>query len=98
GTETDKATPQEENERVGATSCDKLPPMTFDYSHVKGYNTTGTAIGTGLPGYEAFDARLQQIGGDPPHSVDEELTDYFDINSDAFPDGLVTGPGVYGND
>ena len=83
---------------LGETSCGLLPPMTFDYSHVRGFNTAGTALESGLTGYEAFDARIKQIGGDPPHSVDEELTDYFDVNADGLPDVLVTAPGVYGND
>jgi RHS repeat-associated protein len=89
---------EEINGLLGDTNCGLLPPMTFDYSHVKGFNTAGTAVGSGLTGYEAFDARIKQIGGDPPHSVDEELTDYFDVNADGLPDVLVTAPGVYGND
>ncbi len=98
GSEGSDGVPAESNERLGDTSCAKLPPMTFDYSHVRGFNTAGTAIESGLAGYEAFDARIQQVGGDPPHSVDEELTDYFDINADGLPDLLVTAPGIYGND
>jgi RHS repeat-associated protein len=95
----DEASAEEEvNGQLGATSCDKLPPMTFEYSHVTGYNVAGTRATSGLDGYEAFDKRVLQITGDPPHSVDEELADYFDINSDGLPDMLVTAPGVYGND
>lgn len=84
--------------QVKATSCEKLPPMTFEYSHVAGYNVAGKSVSAGLSGYEAFDERVQQVEGAPPHSVDEELTDYFDINSDGLPDVLVTAPGLYGND
>jgi RHS repeat-associated protein len=98
------ATP-ETNGVLGATVCDDvapadnlLPPMTFVYSRVSGFTTAGSAIDSRLDGYEAFDARVQQMGGDPPHSVDEELADYFDINGDALPDVLVTAPGLYGND
>ncbi|HKY38777.1 MAG TPA: SpvB/TcaC N-terminal domain-containing protein, partial [Polyangiaceae bacterium] len=98
GDEDSEAAPIESNEVLGATGCDKLPPMTFEYRHVQGFSVAGSAIQSGLAGYEAFDARLQQVGGDPPHSVDEELTDYFDINSDGLPDVLVTAPGIYGND
>lgn len=94
--ETDAAA--ETNGLVGATSCGRLPPMTFDYTHVRGFNTAGTSVESGLAGYEAFDARIKQIGADPPHSIDEELTDYFDVNADGLPDVLVTAPGVYGND
>ena len=64
--------PAESNELLGDTSCGKLPPMTFDYSHVKGFTTGAKEIGSSLAGYEAFDARLRQIGTSPPHSVDEE--------------------------
>jgi RHS repeat-associated protein len=98
GGEGDDNAEEEVNELVGATNCGRLPPMTFDYSHTQGFNTSGTAVGSGLAGYEAFDARIKQVGGDPPHSVDEELTDYFDVNADGLPDVLVTAPGVYGND
>ncbi len=94
----DTQVPAESNELLGATSCETLPPMTFDYSHTRGFSTAGTAIGSGLEGYEAFDQRIKQIGGDPPHSIDEELSDFFDTNSDGLPDLLVTAPGVYGND
>jgi RHS repeat-associated protein len=90
--------PAEQSGQLGSTNCPKLPPMTFGYRHVKGFDTAGTAVESGLAGYEAFDARIQQMGGDPPHSIDEELTDYFDVNSDGLPDVLVTAPGVYGND
>ncbi|HVY31615.1 MAG TPA: toxin TcdB middle/N-terminal domain-containing protein [Polyangiaceae bacterium] len=79
-------------------TCGTLPAMTFDYSHTKGYNTSGTAIASRLDGYEAFDQRIKQIGGDPPHSIDEELSDFFDVDADGLPDLLVTAPGVYGND
>lgn len=88
----------ENNGVVGASSCEKLPPMTFAYQHVKGFTTAGSGVESGLTGYEAFDARIKQIGGDPPHSIDEELSDFFDTNADGLPDLLVTAPGTYGND
>lgn len=90
----------EEGGVLGDTQCNGvspaanlLPPMKFAYGHVDGFATNGSSVESQLSGYEAFDARLQQIGGDLGHSVDEELTDYFDINSDALPDVLVTAPG-----
>jgi RHS repeat-associated protein len=83
---------------IGSTQCEKLPPMTFDYQHVSGFTTAGSAVQSQLDGYEPFDARIQQVGGDPPHSIDEELSDFFDTNADGLPDLLVTAPGVYGND
>ena len=88
----------ETNELLGSTSCERLPPMTFDYSHVRGYTTAASSIESRLAGYEAFDARIQQIDSSPPHSIDEELADYFDVDADGLPDVLVTAPGIYGND
>lgn len=85
----------EEDGLVGFSSCPKLPPMTFAYSHVDGFTTDGTAVGSSLTGYEAFDARLQAVGNTPPHSIDDNLADFFDINADGLPDVLVTAPGTY---
>ncbi|HYQ45101.1 MAG TPA: SpvB/TcaC N-terminal domain-containing protein [Polyangiaceae bacterium] len=71
------------------TNCEKLPPITFDYTHVK-----GTAS---FPGFEAFDHTLHVMQGSPSHSLDEQMTDLFDINGDALPDVLNTQVGLYGN-
>ncbi|MFZ5862308.1 MAG: toxin TcdB middle/N-terminal domain-containing protein, partial [Nitrospirota bacterium] len=70
------------------TNCPRLPAMSFEYTHV--------AATSDLPGYEGFDHQVRDISGTPPHSVDEELTDFFDLNGDALPDVLVTAPGLYG--
>jgi hypothetical protein len=59
--------------------------------------TDSTATGRELR-LRGFDARLKLIGGSPSHSIDEELTDYADINADGLPDIVVTAPGLYGND
>ena len=64
--------------------------MTFDYTHVEG----GDAA---LDGYEPFVSKVQKLTSSPPHSVDEELSDLFDVDSDGLPDILVTAPGTYGN-
>jgi RHS repeat-associated protein len=69
------------------TPCQRLPAMTFGYEHV---------TGTGLPGFEAFNEQVTTMSASPPNSVDEELTDLFDINSDGLPDVLVTAPAIYG--
>ena len=50
-----------------------------------------------LAGYEAIDERIREIASSPPHSLDEELSSLFDINSDGLPDVLVTAPGLYGD-
>ena len=70
------------------TSCDSLPAMTFDYSHVK--------ENADLPGFEGFNEELRSVQSSPPHSVDEELTDLLDINSDGLPDVINTSVGTYG--
>ncbi|MGE3672539.1 MAG: SpvB/TcaC N-terminal domain-containing protein, partial [Polyangiaceae bacterium] len=82
--------------RCDANGCPRLPEMTFEYERVEGYNTSGAADPTSIPGYEPFDARIRTIAGSPKYSVDQTLTDLFDINSDALPDILVTAPGLFG--
>ncbi|MFI5296981.1 MAG: toxin TcdB middle/N-terminal domain-containing protein [Polyangiales bacterium] len=78
--------------------CPTLPPMTFSYSHVSGYQLDGTPVTTSdLVGYEPIDERLHAMVGSPDHSVDEDVTDLFDVNADGLPDVLVTSPGLYGN-
>src|SRR6478736_3480377 len=69
-------------------SCPTLPPMTFGYSHVK--------ENADLAGYDGFNHDLHTVQNSPPHSVDEEMTDLFDINSDGLPDVLNTTVGTYG--
>jgi RHS repeat-associated protein len=71
------------------TNCPTLPAMKFGYSHV--------TENADLPGYEGFNHDLHTVQSSPPHSVDEELTDLFDINSDGLPDVLNTAVGTYGN-
>jgi RHS repeat-associated protein len=45
----------------------------------------------------AIGGSVQELAGSPPHSVDEALSDLFDVNSDGLPDVLVTAPGTYGS-
>lgn len=75
-------------ELLPASNCERLPPMTFDYSHVKS--------NADIPGYEGFDHTLVTLQNSPPHSVDEEWTELFDVNSDGLPDVLNTSVGTYG--
>jgi len=70
------------------TNCPMLPAMTFNYSHVKD--------NADLPGFEGFNHELHTVQSSPPHSVDEEMTELFDINSDGLPDVLNTAVGTYG--
>ena len=71
------------------TNCESTPALTFGYSHV--------ATNADLPGFEGFDEALQTIQSSPPHSVDEDLTDLLDVNSDGLIDVLNTSIGTYGN-
>jgi RHS repeat-associated protein len=78
------------------TRCPRLPPMTFGYSRVSPFTTDGRPGVSDLPGCEGFDERIRDIASSPPHSVDEDTSDFFDIDSDSLPDVLVTAPGTYG--
>jgi RHS repeat-associated protein len=78
------------------TNCARLPPMTFDYQHVLPYDSKGNPASRDLAGFEGFDERIHTLAGSPDHSVDEELTDLFDINADGLPDVLVTAPALFG--
>jgi hypothetical protein len=80
------------------TGCETLPPMTFGYGHVTPRKVDGSPGTADLAGFEGFDERLIQISNSPDHSIDEGLSDLFDINSDGLPDVLVTAPGTYNDD
>jgi RHS repeat-associated protein len=80
------------SEAFGATSCPRLPPMTFGYQHVAPRRVDGSPGSADLLGYEGFDERVIAMASSPLHSLDEELTDLFDVNADALPDVLVTAP------
>lgn len=80
----------------GGTSCPRLPAMRFDYQHVDPYTTAGAVGVADLPGYEGFDERPRTLGSSPPFSLDEELTDLFDVNADSLPDIIVTAPALFG--
>lgn len=98
GSEDAAETPREQAGRLpNSTRCGLLPPMTFDYSQVEGYEPSGKKTSARLSGYMPFDGRVQVLQGSPDHSIDEALTDFFDIDSDGLPDVLVTAPGMYGN-
>ncbi len=70
-----------------ATTCQKLPPIKLGYTHVK--PTPGDL------GFEDFAEKVLTLGGSPKYSVDETLTDLFDVNADALPDVVVTAAGLF---
>ncbi|MBX3184409.1 MAG: hypothetical protein KF915_17405, partial [Polyangiaceae bacterium] len=73
-------------EPLGCVTED-LPKLSFGYSHV-GPPTAD--------GFEPFDTEVRRIQNSPLHSLDEALTDLFDVNRDGLPDVVVTAPGLYG--
>jgi RHS repeat-associated protein len=77
------------------TSCPTLPAMTFGYQHVQGYDSGGKQQGADLPGYEPFDERVINFTNSPPNSIDQDVTDLFDVNADGLPDVLVTNPAQF---
>jgi RHS repeat-associated protein len=78
------------------TGCPMLPPVQLGYQHVVPYDTKGVSSRADLAGFEGFDERVTMMAKSPPHSLDDAMTDLFDINADGLPDVLVTSPGLYG--
>jgi RHS repeat-associated protein len=96
--EMDAITPSEVGGNLPeSTGCGRLPAMTFGYSQVEGYQPNGDPDPESIAGYTPFDGRVLHLAGSPNHSIDEGLTDFFDVNSDGLPDVLVTAPGLYNN-
>ncbi|HEX2735004.1 MAG TPA: toxin TcdB middle/N-terminal domain-containing protein, partial [Polyangiaceae bacterium] len=81
--------------KLGSSDCPLLPPLRFEYSHVSGFLSDGSAATSSLDGYEAFDERLLAVTDSPAYSLDESQTILVDINSDALPDVLVTAAGLF---
>ncbi len=77
------------------TGCPALPAMTFNYQHVAPFDTSGGVSTADVAGWEGFDERIHPMAGSPDHSLDEALTDLFDINADGLPDVVVTAPYLY---
>src|SRR5690606_37114969 len=99
GSADDATTPSESGGVLPASSsCGYLPPMEFDYSRLAGFRPDRTPDNNPLPGYMPFDGRAITLENSPEHSIDEALTDFFDINSDGLPDVLVTAPGLHSQD
>ena len=69
------------------TTCPRLPAMKFEYSHV------GPATSDK---WEPIETALHTMTGSPKHSVDEDYTDLYDVNSDGLPDIVAMMPGTYG--
>jgi RHS repeat-associated protein len=74
------------------TGCATLPPVTLGYQHVTPFRSDGSPGSADLAGYEGFDERVVPMKGSPQSSIDDDLTDLFDINSDGLPDVVVTTP------
>jgi RHS repeat-associated protein len=78
------------------STCPRLPAMKMGYQHVDAFDAKGAPAAADVAGFEGFDERIHALASSPPNSIDEELTDLFDINSDALPDVLVTAPALFG--
>jgi RHS repeat-associated protein len=83
----DDAVTEDADQLLPFTQCPRLPAMRFGYSHV--------AASPGPAGFEAFSQEVNEVAAAPPHSIDEDTADFFDVNSDGLPDVLVTLPGLY---
>src|SRR5262249_47256535 len=81
-----------------ATSCPKLPPVSFGYQRVTPFRVDGSEGVVDLPGYEGFDERVRTMAASPPQAIDSTLVDLFDVNADGLPDILVTDPARYGGE
>ncbi|MFO0685594.1 MAG: SpvB/TcaC N-terminal domain-containing protein [Sandaracinus sp.] len=68
-----------------------LPPMTFGYSSLP--DTSGA-----IAGFGGLSGTVRAVASSPPHSIDDALTDFFDVNSDGLPDLIVTDPARYRTD
>jgi RHS repeat-associated protein len=79
-----------------STGCPLFPATTFGYQHVAPFDTSGSQSRADIAGWEGFDERVLTMTNSPAHSLDETLTDLFDINADGLPDVLVTAPYLYG--
>jgi hypothetical protein len=77
------------------TGCPALPAMGFGYQRVAPYSIDRTQSAPAFPGYEGFDERVVEMKNSPPHSLDDQLADLFDVNSDGLPDVVATAPGLY---
>jgi len=80
-------------QRLPATACPRLPPMSFEYQTVQGagqplFDSQGYA-------FESFDHTVRDLDNSPPHSLDESDAGLMDVNGDGLIDLLVTAPGKY---
>ena len=74
-------------------NCPRMPPMRFEYQRVAGRGSLADGQGHA---FTPFDEEVRTLSSSPPHSLDETLTEFADINADGLPDVLVTAGGLYG--
>jgi hypothetical protein len=72
---------------LAPTACPRLPAMSFEYTRSSSLLADG---------FEGFDATVHSMAGSPKHSVDEDYTDLFDVDSDGLPDVVSMMPAAYG--
>ena len=78
---------------VADTSCPSLPAMSLGYTHV---STNSLGEPSFDDGFEVLDRTVRSLTNSPGHSVDEDYTDLYDVNSDGLPDVVSMMPGLYG--
>ena len=85
----------ESSGQIPDSSCPALPAMKLGYTHV---STDADNEPIFDQGFETLDKKVRSITGSPNHSVDEDYTDLYDVNSDGLPDVVAMMPGSYGGD
>ena len=72
-----------------------LPKMRFRYTHVEVDANDDPVF---ADGFEVLNESVSPIDASPKHSVNEDYTDLYDVNSDGLPDVVTMMPGLYNHE
>ena len=72
-----------------------LPKMRFRYTHVEVDANDDPVF---ADGFEVINESVTPIDASPKHSVNEDYTDLYDVNSDGLPDVVTMMPGLYNHE
>jgi RHS repeat-associated protein len=72
-----------------------LPKMRFRYTHVEVDANDEPVF---ADGFEVINESVTAIASSPKHSVNEDYTDLYDVNSDGLPDVVTMMPGLYNHE
>jgi len=80
---------------LGATSCPRLPAVTFEYQRVSGSGAAPADI-QGFD-FERMSTTIREVDASPPHSLGSgtSLSALIDVNGDALPDVVATNPALF---